>query len=393
MKWAYYNENNPCDVQWLRHLIEAGAIAPGIVDDRSITDVQPEDLREFRQVHLFAGIGGWSYALRLAGWPDDHPIWTGSAPCQPFSVAGRQKGKNDNRHLWPEMFRLLSELRPAIAFGEQVASPAGREWLSGVRTDMESVGYAVGAADLPAASVGAPHIRQRLYWGAVRLGDSVGEGLEGFSGAGNFRNESGWELPGQVGGSAPPPGVSAPQRMGDAYGLGCERHDNKPGELQPSTGHAPAQGLAHNNDLSLHGAGYGSGDDGGWIREEEKLRRVAATGLADSNRDSARSGDKRAAEGQRESHGGNSGERGFWSDYYLVPFPGGECRRVESGSYPLDHGLPPRVGRDCTGTEGIAKVSRKAFIEGLGNAIVPQLAAEYVKTFVEAIWKVSEFNY
>lgn len=161
---AYYNENDAAAAAWLRELIRRGLIAPGDVDERSVEDVQADDLRRYTQCHFFAGICGWSHALRLAGWPDDRPVWTGSCPCQPFSVAGRRAGTDDHRHLWPEFARLIGECAPAVVFGEQVASPGGREWLAGVRADLESMGYAVGAADLCAASVGAPHIRQRLYW-------------------------------------------------------------------------------------------------------------------------------------------------------------------------------------------------------------------------------------
>ena len=79
---AYYNENNRFAAQWLRNLIAAGEIAPGDVDDRSITEVRPDDLRGYTQCHFFAGIGGWSAALRLADWPDDRPVWTGSCPSE-----------------------------------------------------------------------------------------------------------------------------------------------------------------------------------------------------------------------------------------------------------------------------------------------------------------------
>jgi DNA (cytosine-5)-methyltransferase 1 len=161
---AYYNEIDPYAAQWLRNLIAAGLIAPGDVDERSIVDVQPDDVRAYTQCHFFAGIGGWSYALRLAGWADDRPVWTGSCPCQPLSGAGQRKGHADERHLWPAFHRLIAECSPAIVFGEQVASADGREWLAGVRADLEALGYAVGAADLCAASVGAPQVRQRLYW-------------------------------------------------------------------------------------------------------------------------------------------------------------------------------------------------------------------------------------
>jgi len=98
---AYYNEIDPFAVEWLRELINQNLIPPGDVDDRSICEVQPVDLLGYTQHHFFAGIGGWSYALRLAGWPDDREVWTGSAPCQPFSTAGSQKGKDDDRHLAP----------------------------------------------------------------------------------------------------------------------------------------------------------------------------------------------------------------------------------------------------------------------------------------------------
>ena len=169
---AYYNEHEPYAAQWLRNLIAAGHIAPGAADARDIQDVTPDDLTGYTQCHFFAGVGGFSYALRLAGWPDDEPVWTGSCPCQPLSSAGQRKGAADERHLWPAFFELIAECRPPTAFGEQVASRLGREWFAGVRLDLESVAYAVWGADLPAASVGAPHIRQRLWWVAERLADA-----------------------------------------------------------------------------------------------------------------------------------------------------------------------------------------------------------------------------
>jgi len=178
MKAAYYNEIDPYAAQWLRNLIAAGHIAPGDVDERSIEDVRPDDLRGYTQCHFFAGIGVWSYALRLAGWPDDRSVWTGSCPCQPFSAAGKGLGFDDERHLWPAWHWLIKEQRPPVIFGEQVASKDADPWIDLVQDDLEALGYAVGAVPFPSAGVGAPHIRDRLYW-VARTADTNSQGLSG----------------------------------------------------------------------------------------------------------------------------------------------------------------------------------------------------------------------
>lgn len=193
---AYYNDHDPSCCAWMRELIKRKLIPDGEVDERSILDVEPADLRGFSQVHFFAGIAGWAYALRLAHWPDDLPVWTGSAPCQPFSTAGKQLSRDDMRHLSPKLASLVGACRPPVLFGEQVAtadvfgkvagSPrkqVAREpewaWIDDLSDRLEASHYAVGASDLPAASIAAENIRQRTFFFAVRLADPDDEGLQG----------------------------------------------------------------------------------------------------------------------------------------------------------------------------------------------------------------------
>ncbi|WP_315386565.1 DNA cytosine methyltransferase [uncultured Stenotrophomonas sp.] len=174
----YYSEWDPFVAQWLRNLIDARLIPAGHVDTRSITDVQPDDLAGYRQCHFFAGIGGWPLAARLAGWPDDREIWSGSPPCQPFSLAGQGKAQADDRHLWPHVFRLVRARRPALFVGEQVAAAVGRDWIDGVLTDLEGIGYAGRALVIPACAVDAPHRRDRLW----TLAHTDNPGPQGFAG-------------------------------------------------------------------------------------------------------------------------------------------------------------------------------------------------------------------
>jgi len=160
----YYNEFDSKTANWLKELIKQGLIPNRDVDTRSITEIKPHELNGYTQCHFFAGIGGWSLALQLANWDSTRHVWTGSCPCQPFSTAGKGLAQADERHLWPVFFNLIKECRPEYVFGEQVASAIGKGWLDGISTDLGEEGYTCGSAVLGAHSVGAPHIRQRLYW-------------------------------------------------------------------------------------------------------------------------------------------------------------------------------------------------------------------------------------
>ena len=248
MTRAYYNEIDPFAAAWLRELIKAGHIEQGEVDERSIVDVQPSDLRGFTQCHFFAGIGVWSYALRGAGWPGDVPVWTGSCPCQSFSASGKRGGFDDKRHLWPTWFRLIQECRPNIVFGEQVASADGLAWFDVVSSDLEATDYAVGAADICAAGFGAPHIRQRLYFVAdTGRFQSERRGISR-----EFRSEKPQEdrtLRYAVGSGSQTSG-----ELADSAGIGCGRAPEQPG---------PARGGIQKR--SGDGASRGFWTDADWL--------------------------------------------------------------------------------------------------------------------------------
>jgi DNA-cytosine methyltransferase len=109
-------------------------------------------------------------------------IITGGFPCQPFSVAGKQKGTSDDRHLWPEMFRIIKAFKPRYVIGENVRGIINIQdgvVFETVCTDLESEGYEVQPFIIPAASVGAPHRRERVWIVAVRedVGDTQHNGL------------------------------------------------------------------------------------------------------------------------------------------------------------------------------------------------------------------------
>jgi len=103
------------------------------------------------------------HTLRDAG-VDDIDIIAGGFPCQPWSEAAgdKAKGKNDERHLWPEMFRLIHEIRPTWVVGENVANFA-RVALDDSLSDLENIGYKVQSFIIPACSVEAPHERKRTF--------------------------------------------------------------------------------------------------------------------------------------------------------------------------------------------------------------------------------------
>jgi DNA (cytosine-5)-methyltransferase 1 len=311
---SYYNEIDPHAAQWLRNLIAAGHLPAGDVDERSINDVRPSDLAGYVQCHFFAGIGGWAYALRLAGWPDDRPVWTGSCPCQPFSVAGTGAGFADERHLWPAWFHLIEQCRPVVIFGEQVEAAIRHDWLDLVHADLEGAGYSVGAGCLPAASVGAPHQRQRLWF--VADTERV--------------HEQQWA-----------------EKIGKAELVG--------------RGAPSSMAYAH---MPEHNGRHASGGEQSVYNERD----ASTSGMADSRRTGLERREREPERTPEFSAGAGGVAVSPWSELEWLPCTDGKTRPTRPGLFPLAHGVSGRMGR----------------LRAYGNAIVPQVAAEFIAAYLGA---------
>lgn len=278
---AYYNEIDPFAADWLRELMRRGLIADGEIDTHSIVDVRAEDLAGFTRCHFFAGIGGWDYALQLAGWPSDRPVWTGSCPCQPFSLAGARQGFDDSRHLWPQFARLIKDASPATVFGEQVASAT--DWLGLVRGDLDAMGYAVGAMPIEAASAGADHLRDRFWFVADRTEQSQGRrriyrSTEGAEEA--FGRQAPEELIGS-GSHVVPLANTARERCREARS-DCERHAQRAARCGDTFNLAHAlseRGCGRHSERPDAGNAHASGETIEWVTGADGKRRPVKSGL------------------------------------------------------------------------------------------------------------------
>jgi len=339
----YYNEFDAKTAAWLRQLILDGMLPKGDVDARSIEDVLPSDLAGYTQCHFFAGIGGWPLALRLVGWPDDQPIWTGSCPCQPFSTAGKGAGFADERHLWPSWQWLIDQCRPGLVFGEQVARGGANAWFDLVCNDLEGMGYSIRAAVLPACSIGAPHIRERLFWmgNADKKQRQHAEPELGLDHGAAARREQAVHEPDGTGARI----QNGLRGMGNADKAGSftrrqaatiARHRNP---AEPASGVDGGMGNGKRAGLEIRS----QQDDGSRVVRQQG-RAIGTSGF---------------------EHDGSEWLTG--SD--------GKTRPAQPGILPLAHGVPERVVR----------------ISGYGNAIVPHVAA----AFIEAVMPTfeAETNY
>lgn len=325
---------------------------------------------------LFSGIGGLDLAAEMAGfrtvgqcewadyptkvlekhWPDV-PRWrdirtltgesfyektgmrtvdiiSGGFPCQPFSVAGKRRGKEDDRYLWPEMLRVISELRPTWVVGENVAGIVNMA-LDQVYADLENEGYSVQAFIIPACAVDAPHRRDRCaivgrktdvpnpnkvrcdLWGSERervRGDAPRH--EADTGGKNVEDADG-------NGCGRPRDLCELRCVQKEVGKGEANFPCKPSQVPGTMAHAD------------HGSRL--------VRRDGEFPAVEETG------------------GSRADHGGRAAE-------YVT----GEWRTTQSGLGGMVDGLPcwldePAIPRIATGIP-----DRANRLKCLGNAVVPQ---------------------
>jgi len=359
---AYYNEFDPKAAAWLRQLIKNGMIADGEVDERSITEVTADEIRGFTQHHFFAGIGGWPHSLRLAGWEDSRPVCTASLPCQPFSVAGAQKGVDDERHLLPHFIELVKQCNFQTIFGEQVPGAIKHGWLDDLCLEMEREKYAVGSIVLTAAGAGAPHIRQRLYW----VADSSTEGLQRHR---RFEQKSiseGWE--------------------------GAERYDSASG-CDDGMGNTEL----HGHDANKIGRSFSESETEGRMFKSEGPDTVKRLGNTEYDGQPASSESRSNAtsiqhsqtrENSTSESEGTSTSRivSEWTDPDWLYCRDEKYRPIKSSIEPLANGLPRGMGYSSDPSEPIepnnTQEARVMRLKGYGNAIVPQVASQFISAFM-----------
>ena len=252
-----------------------------------------------------------------------------------------KKARKDKRHLWPEFARLIRACEPPVVFGEQVASKLGRDWLGGVFADLEGMGYRTAGADLCAAGVGAPHIRQRLWW----LGHASGAGTGRHAGA-----------------------VSGTETSSAGEGQSV-------GDIPNSAFLAGADGRVADAQDENRRAGI-CATEAGARAEAKRRRRSRISGaddrMGDAERDGSASGNTEQEPRQigdaKVSDYGGSGV-GDWALATRIQCADGKTRRIEPGITALVDGVPGRVG----------------LLRGYGNAIVPQVAQAFIKSYLEAV--------
>jgi DNA (cytosine-5)-methyltransferase 1 len=311
-------------------------------------------------------------------YPD---IITGGFPCQPFSVAGKQKGTGDDRHLWPEMFRIIKTFKPKFVIGENVKGLINIQdgvVFETVCTDLESEGYEVQAFNIPAAGVGAPHRRERIWILATNVANSISD---------NEREQI-------------TRGDEEERRIQEKY-----RQNNSTARQSSRTG-AIRNGDRGYEDMANPNTRFSNGTNKE-IFSRGQTSNISSTGGGDKNVENSRctlqQGTVFQGENENEIRKGNAdqSQRSSSSSEYDVANPSSEQshsndngqeqreisqqEQIELGGrsggtlWPSNWEFEPNVGRVANGVPG--RVHR---LKGLGNSIVPKIAEEIGKAIIGA---------
>jgi DNA-cytosine methyltransferase len=327
-------------------------------------------------------------------------IITGGFPCQPFSVAGSRKGTDDNRHLWPEMFRIIKEFKPRWVIGENVRGIVSIQdglVFETVCTDLESEGYEVQTFNIPAVGVGAPHKRERIWIVAnsrcsVRREQSSrnSESIR----SGTFKETERSTDTSKITGSS-----ERAETMADTESIGSRelRHLDK--EKRIETGDT-TQSNSSSTDVADSNTGNveaGRERQGGVCQKNTKERQSNnVTSSSEVMANTKSKGTREDNKGLRSGTSGISGRQGTTRIQEDVANTNSErqqeqcrpksiqeegneleCSSSQSGGNFWD--IEPDVGRVVNGLPG--RVHR---LKGLGNAIVPQIAEEIGRAIMKA---------
>jgi len=306
-------------------------------------------------------------------------IITGGFPCQPFSVAGKQKGTSDDRHLWPEMFRIIKTFKPRFVIGENVRGIVNIQdgvVFETVCTDLESEGYEVQPFNIPAAGVGAPHRRERIWFIAIREESVVNSDNIRFKQHSTTKEETSWRGTSATfeSTSSSSPRSNVANTIGEYEGREISRSDEEKRRIQEE----------HRTEHSTTGKSSRTSE----VRNGDNGYEGNKNNVADTHSSNQRTGKK-----SKQQEGNTSRECFSNSSEYDVSNTIGERGRSriterenaedvrqspESSNTGWWH-VEPNVGRVAHGVSG--RVHR---LKGLGNSIVPQIVEEIGKALIKA---------
>ena len=305
-------------------------------------------------------------------------IITGGFPCQPFSVAGKQQGTGDDRHLWPEMFRIIKAFKPRFAIGENVRGIVNIQdgvVFETVCTDLESEGYEVQPFNIPAASVGAPHRRERIWFIAVREDatntngngekwnksqDRQGSRIEQNSSTNVGDTEHNGSPTSEIG------------RGNEKINGGAEERQNKSFELERTSRSEDNGNVSENVADTENGRGQPSQSER-WQGTERGS--INSRGIEGERKNFSETNKKLADTNGEGLEGFGQSSRQLSKTFFATDSSEERQRTMDQGWWSVE----PNVGRVANGVSG--RVHR---LRGLGNSIVPQIVEEIGKAIIEA---------